>query len=405
MANEDEGRRTEYKWGETEEQRLGVFLERSILPVSRAKYLPTWRKWKSYIASLPESQNPGVYLERISDRAGKSKALVMFYAYLFDVLGKRDKQISTISSHLRFYLGLHGCPTEFFDDALAVQGRRAGRRSVEETEAYLELRERTKLLPLGDEVVAHMRQVLWTDTSWKIKKEVDQKAIWIAILLGFDSGKRVSNLTVPDGPLASPHGIKARHVLVSLRDGQGRKRTVIGGEAFRKYEGCEYEVLSLRLMYMTTKTSDNQVVLQASDVGDAGVIRDLVEWMMLSEVRSDDVLTSHRRTRNAEVKGVTSKSVRYAIKASCSFFGLDEKRFSTSSMRKGFATMYSICGGNAEYRNLVGGWAAGSKIPQKHYIHAGPKGVFSVAAQSGVGLSVEDMALMGGGLDSSIERV
>jgi hypothetical protein len=155
-----------------------------------------------------------------------------------------------------------------------------------------------------------------------------------------------------------------------------------------------YRVRSLSLHFYSSKKASGVVELVSDDPGDAILVGDVAEWLRRSAVGSDDYLTD--RYFLGRRKSVTAKAVRSAVKSFCASRGLDPARFSTKSMRSGFATHYSTCGGNAEERNARGLWAKGSTVPERHYTYGGARGAFSLGTSSGKGLSLRDMARMSG---------
>ena len=122
------------------------------------------------------------------------------------------------------------------------------------------------------------------------------------------------------------------------------------------------------------------------------LIGDVIDWLLKSGVRGKDELTTRYYGGNRKV--VIRKDVNAVIKAACTRHGLDDNKFSTKSLRSGFATHYSICGGSSVDRDTRGGWTAGSSVPKLHYDHHAPKGAISLGVSSGLGLSISDMRRM-----------
>ena len=67
--------------------------------------------------------------------------------------------------------------------------------------------------PLSLEVVLDIRDRLWLKTGWD-GPGMDDKGIWLAICLGFDSGNRIGMVTLKDGPNGVDHCIRAGHVTI-----------------------------------------------------------------------------------------------------------------------------------------------------------------------------------------------
>jgi hypothetical protein len=386
-----------YKRSKEEKVQLLDFLGRSVLPSSRGTYKRGWALWLEYLAGLNSQRNPGSRMERVNGVHCRAERLVLFYRFLYASKGIRSERIGGISSALRYAMDCRGVDTSFFMTAVASRGRKAGRRSVEEMSSYQAWREEKRILPVGLEVVLDLRRALWTSSGWDTRKGVDCKGIWIAIGLGFDSGSRIGSVTLKDGPTASDHCIRAKHVSFELvHDQTGESICRAGGESFRQwYQKGGYTVKYVTCLYHTSKTAHKRTSLDAEDEGDNLLIRDLVEWVMRSGVRAEDELTT--RYFQGARKVTIRKDTVTAIKEACGRLGLDPSRFSTKSLRSGFATQYAVSGGEARDRCLQGGWTQGSATPAAHYDNHVPKGALSLGLSSKRSLSLGDMRRLASG--------
>jgi hypothetical protein len=380
-----------YRVSEDESNVLAVFLGDSVLPSSEKTYKPSWDKWIGYLSSLSAHSNPGELFQRISSSQGRAMRLALYYQYLYRVLNLREEQVGMASTGLKYYLECKGVDTSFFSEVVATRGRKASRRTVLEKRNYEEKKLVKAILPIGLDIMLELRRVLWTETDWNTRDGADKKGIWIAIGLGFDSGDRVSNVTLKDGPTASDHCIRARHVnLEVLNNHTGVCNIVPGGEAFRKHVvDIDYTVLTITFDYLTSKTAHKRAILCADADGDALLLNDTVEWLLRSGVMGDDELTT--RYFAGKRKVVTSRNVRDAIKRCCADLGLNPAKFSTKSMRSGFTTQYSVSEASCVQRNARGGWKKGSTVPDRHYDFNVPKGALSLGISTGSSLSISDM--------------
>lgn len=390
------GQERNYKMSVAEEGRLTSFLPKSVTVGTAAGYVSGMALWVEYIDGLRgKAEFPGKFMENIQDDEEKAKRLVLFYEHLYSVEGLRAEQVVRASTCVRYFFGVKGLPTErIFNSDIAARGRAAAQRSVSEKRARAQRMRERKVLPLSLELVLHIRRKYWVESSWEVRDDVDRKAVWLAICLGFDSGKRVGNLTLRDGNSRQDHCLRANSVLFRfLITASGEDRTIPAGTRLREQLASigHYELISICLHYDTTKTVANSVVLEADEAGDAVVMEDLLEWVLKSGVEeNDELLTRYWMSESGAIpsrKVVTRKAVREAIKETCKSFGLDEKRFSTKSMRSGFASAYKACGEEDADRNALGGWARSSKVPDKHYTTKKPIGAMSL----GAGLSIGDL--------------
>ena len=329
-------------------------------------------------------------MEKIASQQEKQNRLVLFYMHLHD-MGLREEQISKASSALRFYFETNQHDSSFFDGLVAKRGRSAAARDNEEKKLHLKKQAGSQILPLGADIVRDLRKDLWTQTGWDSAKDLDSKGKWISIGLGYDSGSRVSNVTKRDGPLRPDHCLKAEDISFSVENKILGTTTIVKGGDELKLELPKpgAQVTHAALKFWTSKTASKSVSLDRST--EIPLLDDLVQWVRRSGVRSfDDICTRYwkgsRRT-------VTSKDVREAIKGVCVKHGLPSKRYSTKSMRSGFATNYHLCNGDPSERNEGGGWSLSSKVPTTHYDFAAPRGALSLGKNS-EGLSVQSMRLM-----------
>ena len=344
--------------------------------------------WVEYISGLRgKPEFPGDFMENIQSCEEKARRLVLFYEHLYYVKGLRAEQVVRASTCVRYFFGIRGLPTdEIFNSDIAVRGRAAAQRSVLEKRERAQSRRDNQVLPLSLEIVLYIRDKFWSEGSWETREGVDRKGVWLAICLGFDSGKRVGNLTLQDGKSREDHCLRAGRVLlrfVILPSNVHKEMSA--GSQFRIVwaEACgRARLLSIVMFFDTTKTVANTVCLRVEEAGDAVIMEDMLEWVLRSGVEEgDEFLTRYWAGGpggSSSRKVVTRKSVREAIKAACMEFGLDEKRFSTKSMRCGFASAYEACGGEDGDRNLLGGWSSSSKVPDRHYTTKKPKGAMSL---------------------------
>ena len=62
-----------------------------------------------------------------------------------------------------------------------------------------------------------MRTKYWEERNWTVP-DIDKRAIWLAVALGFDSGPRIGNITEKDGKNGPDHCIRAKHCLFLVAD-------------------------------------------------------------------------------------------------------------------------------------------------------------------------------------------
>ena len=92
---------------------------------------------------------------------------------------------------------------------------------------------------------------------------------------------------------------------------------------------------------------------------------DLVDWLLFSGTGDDDELLTRRL--GPKKRSITRKDFVSAMKAAASWVGLDPGRYSSKSLRGGFATAAAAAGMPSDELNLRGGWAQGSRVPGTFY--------------------------------------
>lgn len=369
---------------------LARHMRKSVQLSTEKGYSSGWEHWLKYLDTLAPVNNPGVFFEKVRGTKDRQSRLALFYVYLYE-LGKREEQIVRVSSAVRFHMEAHQYDTSFFDGVVAKRSRMASGRSNDEKRQQRIKQAETKILPIGLDIVRELREELWVNTSWKSKEGLDKKGTWISIGLGYDGGNRVSNVTGKDGSNASDHSLKTEDIVFHVTNAFTRREaTVKGVEALRdalQVSGAEVKFASIH--YWTSKTASKSLTLDHMTA--VPLLKDLVEWICKSGAKPGECVCS--RYWNGRKRTVTSKDVRYAIKHACLRNGLPAERYSSKSLRSGFATHYTLCNGDTKERDASGGWAEGSSVPAAHYDFAPLKGALSLNSKS-QGLSIDDMRIM-----------
>ena len=370
-----------------EKETVGIFLRNSVQTSTLDNYRSGWQIWEQYLSTLSKNSNPGRYFEYVHRDTDKQGRLVLFYLYLYQ-LGKREEQIVKISSAMRYFIEAEQYDSSFFNGVIAKRGRSAAGRDNEEKKAFRKKQAETQILPLGLPVVLELRNVLWTRTNWESKEGMDMKGTWISIGLGYDGGNRISNVAKGGGPRAPDHCIKAEDILFSVSNPvSGLSSVAEGGERLRKelrLPGSFVQSAALRFW-----TASKTVMLDHKTT--LPLLSDLVEWIVRSGVQANDVLCS--RYWDGRYRAITTKDVRSAIKRVCSGLNLPSSRYSTKSLRSGFATHFTLCEGVVHDRNSSGGWSSKSSVPEAHYDFAPSRGALALLNTTN-SLSVTEMRRM-----------
>ena len=369
------------KYNRINEKESGIitnFLSRSVTAGTARGYQNGIDKWKAYISTLDESTHPGEHLERVESEEGKALRIVLFMAYLYMNEGLRDEQIKRAVTSVTYMLEVAGKSTSFLHLAVVTRGKTATGRTTEECRAVEMIRGSNVILPVCLDIVMSVREKYWVEQDWDAKG-MDKRAIWLAISLGFDSGLRIGNLTLRDGPKGADHCIRAGELTFFAIDPRTNQEVKIKGgsimaEFLKRGDVTLDMVTAVDMLYVTSKTSrkvqsliKNPKTLSRRTEVESMVLDDLLLWFLHSQVQEmDELLTRYSCTGSRKV--VIRKDVRHAIKLAVSGAGLPSKNFSTKSLRSGFGTHVMANGMGAEEMKTRGGWVPQSNVPENHYV-------------------------------------
>ena len=310
-------------------------------------YLSGINKWKEYLTSLADNF-PGYYLENIKNDHDKGQRVVLYMAYLYLSFGLREEQIKRLVTGIIYYFDIEGIPTGFFVLAILSRGRAAVGRTIPEARVFEEERSKRAILPVCLDIVMAMRTEYWEEKSWSVP-DIDKRAIWLAVALGFDSGPRIGNITKRDGKNGPDHCIRAKHcVFLATDPATAIERRIEGGPELAQFlkqpNVTMAKILSVDLYYLSSKTSGKvkSVVRHPKHLARRSaieeiVLNDLLQWMLHSGVQCDDELLS-RYCSKGRKKTVIRKDVRNAIKDTVLQMGLPRANFSNKSLRSGFSS-------------------------------------------------------------------
>jgi len=218
----------------TREQRVvvGGLVSRGVTIGTRKGYERHWDKWVGFLQTIPEWQRPSNFLEEVGVTSDKIDWLSLFVVHLYNVHGVRDSQrVSAVLSGLRLMWRIRRFDAGFSDHPDLVAAKKGVRPTVVEIRNNEVRKAETRKLPAIVEVMVAMRERLWLDTGVD-PPGLYQRAIWVAALIGFDTGVRPSNVRLKDGCSAVDHCILASDLAFNVTTATSSKR-LQGGEAVR----------------------------------------------------------------------------------------------------------------------------------------------------------------------------
>jgi hypothetical protein len=314
----------------------------------------------------------------------------MFIVWLQRKKGRRQQSISATLGALKGMFSI--CDKGLVLDAFEEQSRTVRGTRQSKAEQVLALEKKVSTAPLGicRDMIDAGRAVWWTGKPWDTASIVDRKAAYMAVRIGYNSGLRVSNLTAPQGT-DEDNCIREHHVMTRVVGSDGVKMVLKGTVAFATwYSNQEWDmgvpcgplrhrdhVIDVVVSVLADKTDSAAAghgVAKGIDrcaSGSEDLLEEFIEWMVHSGGRAGERLFARRvavgRATPSSKRELTRKDITTAIQGMAKLCGLPPTRFSSKSMRIGFATdMHGACVPSADI-NTQGGWAPRSTVAEEYY--------------------------------------
>ena len=129
-------------------ERTRRVVEKGVTGGSGGQYKRHWKKWLNFLETLPMSERPDEYLERVRDRDDKVMILMAFVAYLVEDLQIRgSKEVGGVLSGVRFEWNCQGLESGFFEDPRVGAAKQGSRLNTEEMRDQVVRSLETRKLP------------------------------------------------------------------------------------------------------------------------------------------------------------------------------------------------------------------------------------------------------------------
>jgi hypothetical protein len=349
---------------------------KGVVSSTVASYSTAWKLWLDFHAS---NQSTDVLLKSIDKNdAAKSMVWTMFCMFLYDHHGRRAEQVHAILTGVRHRLLTSFTSIQFLSSEVVANARRAVQRNPEEERVHAEAKRSKEMLPVTPDMLTHLRSVLWgEDEDWSFDA-ILRKAVWLACCLSYDRGPRISNVTLKNGKTGLDHNIRCDNAAFLINRGN-HAGTIRAGPDMKAV--APSSVATLTIDIVTSKTTGGSkalrilpAVISRSTAESTQLLIDFVHFVQHSGSFGSQPLLSFYRTSPITGqrlhKVITRKEVSHEIKECAIRCGLPARFFSATSLRKGHATQTSLSGWSAVERNIAGGWAPNSRVPDKHYDHS-----------------------------------
>jgi hypothetical protein len=345
------------------------YLLKSVKKVTMANYMKSRKKWDIYLRE--KLVNISIPFKELTNDF-KTNLVIAYMSHLYD-RGLRGIQITSQVSHIKQTYLFDCDDITFFNNVKISQAIKSCRYTTSEIHRELQEKIYLQLLPVTRDMVVKARELYWNSSSWELSAR-DRKAIYLCIALSYDTGRRISNFIHPS-KITEDHCIKTHHVhFIFNPDGQA----IPAGPSFRKHmitnKIGSLDIISHALLYFFSQkerckhqiTACQPITISRQTKGQELLLIDLIRWCMATPNDSEEDLLT-RNTYQNEMKRLYRAPVAYALKDIAKQFNIDPNRISTSSLRKGYATVSNL-NKNTINTNIRAGWTSNSRVPQLHYI-------------------------------------
>jgi len=410
------------------------FLGRSVSVETLGAYERSWEEFSSYVQAEEVDKDP----YQVS-RGGMARRLlvVIRYCQYLHRCGKRDEQVGNALRGIRFHLECRVCDAAVFSESTIERAKTACQRTLQEALALRDNRESRRKVCVPREVMLELRRRYWSGLDWSWDNAL-LRLTWLGLLFGRVTGLRPSNWTLN----SKKRRDSGRDHNLKMKDFRLLATSVSGGELEiscldKETMQClsENQVLGVRYR-VTTKTTKGHVSEGGWRTLGAGC--DLTR-LFLSDVWTfaiseasglgpDDYVFAVRRKSTRTVSGVAkwygkvlqSGLAASALKAVGATLGIPPQNLSLSSVRRTYATVLEATasrragGGASAVTDPLGNWAAGSRVPSKHYSQMSSIGEEAVEGICELGdVTIEDvrrvlgsdLAKVGGAIPDAHKRI
>jgi len=301
------------------------------------------------------------YMRNIVSDMTKVSVTILFCQALYNG-GKRGTQISDVVAAVMWKFGCLMLDTRFFQhELITYRTRRAGRKTLAESQALAKLASVRMKSPIPEEAMAEVWDLYWLAQAWSWDGSY-YKCIALGILFGYVAGRRISNFTLAsatarDDPRGRDHNLLRVNVQFGHVDGSWIDAVDVSRLALL----TDQVVCRIRWSE-TTKTSNTAsesvrswVTLHTTDgVWSSNLISAMREFSTNAsrltansgQMISPDYFFAVNRTRasggiKAKIwrKNLTHISVMEVIQSVCCTLGIPSGTMSSKSFRINYATV------------------------------------------------------------------
>jgi hypothetical protein len=363
--------------------------DNSVQPSTQVAYRTGVKVWREYIGQVAAERRPDELLRDVRDMRVKALHILALALYLYRGKGWRGQQITSHFAAIGLFLTANIENEGIMEHSIVVRARAAVSMTQAERAVEMQRRIDTAIMPMTYPMLDHARGVFWDGTDWGKDQGRSCKAAYLATCMMMDTGNRVSNATGPKTDrilgVVTDHGIRVKDLEVTLQHPDGQRTFVLkGGPVLHEYlfrnrcptTGAFKGVLNMRLTFLTQKVvrkggAPDPLYYGNRSPREARYIQDMMLWLYFNAKLGalDYLYTRYQLAPKAGAKTdkrlLQSRDITAVVKASAEAFGLDPKRFATSSARR-----FLAAGGGLEDPEMKqrAGWTPNSTTPTTHYL-------------------------------------
>jgi hypothetical protein len=346
------------------------YLARSITQGTTKSYERSWKVWVEFIQTKFEGLMDPLLNSCLPDQ--KPHVIVSFMSMLYEK-GMRGTKISKYVLGIKQSMILRAQPVDAFDSVIVRQAVKSGRYTNTEIKATVATLMDNHQLPFTLDMLDILESTHWTcgQNKW-INHECDKKAIYLAVAIAFDTGRRISNLTHPEKG-REDHCIQWSNVHLSLIP---CGRILNAGPEFKQYfNRSQYSlsnVDSVRLHFTTQKQSHIQSIVSVQPIiinrlcsRSSSLVDKIIQWSLVNtNDEREEFLT---RYIGGKARKLTRRDVVDAMKDVARSCNIDPTRISSHSIRRGYATDLALNDCTNGSSLIRAGWVGHSQVPTLNY--------------------------------------
>ena len=315
----------------------------------------------------------GKIVALLSDCSQEQRVLIIvgYLSWLYQK-GYRGSKIIRHFTGVKQSFILQAQSIDAFNSEIVKQSIKSGRYSTEELRRISSHVKDTHQLPFTIDMVDQLESTHWMIDKWN-KNDCDKKAVYLAVAIAFDTGRRISNLTHRDKPTSEDHCIRWGNVKLFMKPCNTQ---LMAGQIFKEYYySRSYTLLnitSVQFHFITQKqalvhniVAVQPIIIDRMSLRSSALVDKLVQWVLIN------VNTEHEEFLTRNVEGSNKKLLRRnvinAMKETAKLCAVDPDRISSHSIRRCYATNVALNDNNSGSANMRAGWTSNSQVPTQNY--------------------------------------